>query len=106
MIGPTTSVKGRITGDEDLTVQGTVEGSLKLSKNLTVEKGATVNASVDAVRVILSGELTGTVDASEHIRVDAGASLIGDVNCPKIAIAEGAHFEGRIDMPFDIPSID
>ena len=106
MIGPTTSVKGRITGDEDLTVRGTVEGSLKLSKSLTVEKGATVNASVEAVRVVLSGELTGNVDAGEHIRVDSGASLIGDVSCPKIAIAEGAHFEGRIDMAFDIPSID
>ena len=106
MIGSTTSIRGRVTGDENLTVVGSIEGSVQISKELTVDKQATVAATVEAARVLVSGQLNGQVTAAEEVRIDRNASVTGDVNTPRISIADGAHFEGRIDMPFDIPTID
>ncbi|MBV71338.1 MAG: hypothetical protein CMH52_08305 [Myxococcales bacterium] len=106
MIGSTTSIRGRVTGDENLTILGSVEGSVQISKELTVDKHATVDATVEAARVLVSGQLSGQVTADEEVRIDSSARVTGDVTAPRISIADGAHFEGRIDMPFDIPTID
>ena len=106
MIGLTTSIRGRVTGDENLTVLGSVEGSIQLSKELTIEKKAKVDATVEAARVLVSGELSGQIIAEDEVRIDGSAQVVGDLTAPRISIADGAHFEGRIDMPFDIPSID
>ncbi len=103
MIGPGTTVRGTISGDEDLTVQGRVEGAIRLSKDLTVADGAVVAADIEARAVQVSGRVEGKVDAAESIVVDADAVLVGDIRTAKLAIADGARFKGRVDMDFEIP---
>ena len=105
MIGPNTTVRGTISGDEDLLVEGRVEGAVRLTANLTVAEEATVAATVEAQSVLVSGRLEGAVDASEDLVVEAGATLIGDVKTPRLSIADGARFKGRVEMDFTIPGV-
>lgn len=106
MIGPGTTVRGNITGDEDLTVEGRIEGAVRLSKDLTVASGAVVEAEVEAAQVALAGRVVGTVTAAEGLVVEAGAVMVGDVTTPRLHIAEGAHFKGRVTMDFEIPGVE
>ncbi|MCB9522056.1 MAG: polymer-forming cytoskeletal protein [Myxococcales bacterium] len=103
MIGPGTTVRGTISGDEDLTIEGRVEGAIRLRKALDVAEGAVVAADVEATTVQVSGRVEGAVQASARLVVDAGAVLVGDVRTPTLSVADGAHFKGRVEMDFDIP---
>jgi cytoskeletal protein CcmA (bactofilin family) len=106
MIGPGTTIRGNITGDEDLTVQGRVEGAVRLSKDLTIDAGAVVEAELDAANVALSGRVIGTVNAQDSLVVESGAVMVGDVTTPRLHIADGAHFKGRVTMDFEIPGVE
>ena len=103
MIGPSTTIRGSISGDEALTVDGRVEGAIRLSNDLTISKGAAIVATVDAQNVVVNGSVTGDVNAAVAITVESGAMVVGDVTSPRIHIADGARFKGRIDMDFEIP---
>jgi len=106
MIGPGTTIRGSVSGDEDLTIQGRVEGSIRTSKDLNIAKSANIEATVDAENIEVNGSMNGDVTAGTTLTVTAGASLIGDVSTPRLHIADGAHFKGRVSMDFDIPSVD
>ena len=106
MIGPGTTIRGSITGDEDLLIEGNVEGAVRLTKDLTIGKGSTVEATVEAQDLRVSGRLTGDATVEVALKVDAGASVVGDVKTPRVHIVDGAHFQGRIDMDFDVPAVD
>lgn len=106
MIGPTTTIKGSVTGDEDLEVQGRIEGAVRLSRDLTVTEAAVLIADVEAQEVRLDGRIEGNVAAAKGLSVAAGAVLVGDVTTPRLSIADGAHFKGRVTMDFEIPGID
>lgn len=102
MIGSGTTVRGTISGDEDLAVHGRVEGVVRLSKDLTVAEGAVVAADVEARAIAVSGTLEGEVHASTSLVVEAGAVVVGNVRTPRLVIADGAKFKGRVDMDFEI----
>jgi len=106
MIGPGTRIRGTVTGDEDLVVEGGVEGAIRLSKDLSVGKSATLEASVDAQNVHVDGHIQGDVNAHQSLNVSKGATLIGNVTTPRVRLADGAHFQGHIHMEFDVPAID
>lgn len=103
IIGSGLSVKGSVRGDAPLTVRGVVEGSVQLGGELRVEAGGRVEADVEATRVVVEGSLTGDILAREAIVIEAGATVIGNLQTPRLAIAEGAHFRGRVEMEFDLP---
>lgn len=103
MIGPGTTIRGNIAGEEDLVVEGRVEGAVRLTKDLTVAEGATVEAEVEARAVRVGGRFAGTLDAGDSLVVEAGAVFVGDVKTPRLQIADGAHFKGKVDMDFDLP---
>ncbi len=103
MIGAGTTFRGYLSGDEDLTVEGRIEGSVYLSKDLTIADGAVVAAQVEAQNVQVNGEVSGNITAAQTVQVASGAKVVGDVTTPRIHIAEGARFQGRINMDFDIP---
>ena len=102
MIGAGTTIRGKLSGEEDLVVKGNIEGAVQLDSNLSVEASARLAASVDAHAVDISGEIAGDIQASVSVTVAAGATVIGDVTTPKISVAEGATFRGRIDMDFEV----
>ncbi|HEY2435356.1 MAG TPA: polymer-forming cytoskeletal protein [Vicinamibacterales bacterium] len=98
-IGKSVVIKGELTGSEDLTIEGHVEGKIELRQNvLTIGPNGKIKAQVFAKSVIILGEVTGNVTASEKVDLRDNGSIDGDIAAPRVAIAEGAHFRGSIDM--------
>ena len=98
-IGKSVVIKGELNGSEDLTIEGQVEGKIELRQNvLTIGANARIKAQVFAKSVIILGEVTGNVSASEKVDIRDNGSVDGDIAAPRVAIAEGAHFRGSIDM--------
>jgi len=98
-IGKSVVIKGELTGSEDLTIEGHVEGKIELRQNvLTIGPNGKIKAQVFAKAVIILGEVTGNVTASEKVDLRDNGSIDGDITSPRVAIAEGAHFRGSIDM--------
>jgi cytoskeletal protein CcmA (bactofilin family) len=98
-IGKSVIIKGELNGSEDLTIEGAVEGKIELRENiLTIGPNGKIKASVFAKSVVILGEVTGNVTASEKVDIRDNGSVDGDIAAPRVAIAEGAHFRGSIDM--------
>ena len=98
-IGKSVVIKGELNGSEDLTIEGQVEGKIELRQNvLTIGPNGKIKAQVFAKSVIILGEVTGNVTASEKVDIRDNGSVDGDIAAPRVAIAEGAHFRGSIDM--------
>ena len=98
-IGKSVVIKGELNGSEDLTIEGQVEGKIELRQNvLTIGANGKIKAQVFAKAVIILGEVTGNVTASEKVEIRDNGSVDGDIASPRVAIAEGAHFRGSIDM--------
>jgi len=98
-IGPSIFIKGELSGDEDLTIEGRVEGKIELKgHNLTIGPKGKINAAVHANTVTIKGEVTGNVFARERVEIADSGRLNGDITSPRIIIADGAHFRGAVDM--------
>jgi cytoskeletal protein CcmA (bactofilin family) len=92
-------IKGELDGSEDLTIEGQVEGKIELRDHtLTVGQNGRIKAQVFAKAVVILGELVGNINASETVDIRDKGSVDGDIVAPRVAIAEGAHFRGSIDM--------
>ena len=98
VIGTKTTVKGEISGDEEILVEGTVEGQIKINKDLRVGQSGVVKATVDAQSVVVSGELIGDCHAAHRVEIQATGRLTGNIRAPRVVIAEGAVFKGNSDM--------
>src|SRR4051794_19776185 len=98
-IGKSVVIKGELNGSEDLTIEGQVEGTIQLRDHvLTIGPNGKIKAQVFAKAVIILGEVTGNVTASEKVDIRDNGSVDGDIISPRVAIAEGAHFRGTVDM--------
>jgi cytoskeletal protein CcmA (bactofilin family) len=98
-IGKSVVIKGELNGSEDLTIEGHVEGTIQLRDHvLTIGPNGRIKAQVFAKSVIVLGEVTGNVTASEKVDIRDNGSVDGDIIAPRVAIAEGAHFRGSVDM--------
>ena len=98
-IGKSVVIKGELNGSEDLTIEGQVEGTIQLRDHvLTIGANGRIKAQVFAKAVIVLGEVTGNVTASEKVDIRDNGSVDGDIISPRVAIAEGAHFRGTVDM--------
>ena len=98
-IGKSVIIKGELSGSEDLTIEGHVEGRIDLKDNvLTIGPNGKIKAEVFAKAVVVLGEVTGNVTASEKVDIRDNGSVDGDIASPRVAIAEGAHFRGTVDM--------
>lgn len=98
-IGKSVIIKGELSGSEDLTIEGHVEGRIDLKDNvLTIGPNGKIKAEVFAKAVVVLGEVTGNVTASEKVDIRDNGSVDGDIASPRVAIAEGAHFRGAVDM--------
>ena len=99
-MGQSIAIKGELSGAEDLTLEGQVEGKIHLPENvLTVGKSARINAEIIAKAVIVLGQLAGNVTVKEKFELRAGGSMQGNVKAPRIAMADGAVFNGKVEMP-------
>jgi len=98
-IGKSVVIKGELTGSEDLTIDGHVEGTIQLREHvLTIGANGRIKAQVFAKIVVVLGEVIGNVTATEKVDIRDNGSVDGDIVAPRISIAEGAHFRGSVDM--------
>ena len=98
-IGKSVVIKGELNGSEDLTIEGHVEGTIQLRDHvLTIGPNGKIKAQVFAKSVIVLGEVTGNVTATDKVDIRDNGSVDGDIVSPRVAIAEGAHFRGSVDM--------
>ena|SRR6516162_2568523 len=98
VIGPSILISGKLTGDEDLTVRGRVEGELTLTKTLIVEPSGVVKANVTVKNAVVSGVVVGNIQASESVELTQEGRMVGDIRAPRVIIVDGASFRGRVDM--------
>ena len=105
-VGPGVSINGRISGDDELLVHGTVEGTIALEDTLTVEDDGTVVADIDADNIVIRGSLEGEVVARQAIELVEGCLVTGNLRAPRIIIEEGARFQGNIDMDVELEDTD
>lgn len=99
VIGPSIQIKGDLSGEEDLIIQGKVNGTIQLrEKSLTVGSQGQVNANVLAHSVIVEGEVNGDLYGSERVSIRKTGNVQGNIVSPKVSLDEGCRFKGSIDM--------
>jgi cytoskeletal protein CcmA (bactofilin family) len=98
VIGQSILISGKLTGDEDLTVRGRVEGQLNLTRTLIVEPTGVVKADVSVRNAIVSGVVVGNINATESVELTREGRMVGDIRSPRVIIVDGASFRGRVDM--------
>jgi cytoskeletal protein CcmA (bactofilin family) len=106
VIGPHIRVQGDLLGDEDVLVEGRVEGKVLLAREFRVAVGGVVVAEVHAGTVVIAGQVTGDVSATERVEIQPSGSLEGNIRAPKVAVGEGARFKGSVDMSAGSPPGD
>ncbi|UCF39131.1 MAG: polymer-forming cytoskeletal protein [Acidobacteriota bacterium] len=99
IIGSSLLVKGDVTGEEDLTIQGQVEGKVILKKNgVTIGKNGRVKADVYGKTISVEGSVQGNLHAEERIIVRQTGNVRGNLHAPRVTLEDGAQFKGSIDM--------
>jgi|GEM_PF-800096 len=103
-IGNTVVVKGEVSAAEDLLILGRVEGNIVVQNHtLIIGKGAVIEAEITAHSVVVEGQVTGNVEASEQLEVSPDGVVIGNVKTPSLVIRDGATLKGSVDMDANRP---
>src|SRR4051812_10439956 len=98
-LGQSVSIKGELSGSEDLTLYGQMEGRVSLPEHLlTVGPQAAVKADIAARAVVVKGAVTGNVTAAERLEIQSNGSVMGDVISPRLVIADGGSLQGKVEM--------
>lgn len=98
-IGPSIKIRGDISGDEDLIVQGTVEGTISLKQNnVIVGKDGHLKANVHARTIEIEGQVEGDLHGDEQVVVRKSGNIRGNVVAPRVTLEDGSRFKGSIDM--------
>ncbi len=104
VIGPTLVIKGELSADEDLVIEGTIEGTIAHhKKNLTIGKKGRVTADIHASSVLIEGELNGDIHSDGLVSLAKGARVTGDLYCNRLVTEEGARFNGKLEMAIPSP---
>ncbi len=98
VLGPSIVLDGEVSGGEDVVVLGTVRGKISIASSAYVEASGVVEADVDASAVEVAGQVTGTIAARERVELKTDCKVVGDIRSPRILIADGAVFQGSVDM--------
>jgi len=98
-IGPSIQISGEVTGNEDVRIEGRVEGTISLSdNNLTVGKEGQINATVNARTVFVEGKVEGDLNGDEQVIVHNSGNVRGNIVAPRVTLEDGCKFKGSIDM--------
>jgi cytoskeletal protein CcmA (bactofilin family) len=98
VLGPTLYFKGDLSAEEDLLIQGRVEGSINHTQRLTVGAQGTVKANIRAQLIVVEGTVDGDLQAEKSVFLKDTAKVCGNIYAPTVSILEGACFTGNIDM--------
>jgi cytoskeletal protein CcmA (bactofilin family) len=98
ILGPSIQFKGELSAEEDLIIQGRIEGSIAHKQRLTIGREGVVHANVEAQTVIIEGVIEGDVRAEKSVAVKETARMNGNIAAPSVTILQGANFNGNVDM--------
>lgn len=98
VLGPTLKFKGELSAEEDLLIQGAVEGSIRHSSSLTIGDSGRIKADIVAEYVAVEGNVEGDIHGSQSVTVRESADISGNICSPTVSLIEGATFNGKIDM--------
>ena len=99
MIGPSITIKGEVTGEEDLLIQGKVEGTINLNGNqVSVGESGQVNADILAKFIKIDGKVIGDITGVEKVVISKTGNVRGNIVAPRVLLEDGAIFKGSIDM--------
>jgi len=106
-IGSTIHIKGDVSGNEDLTIHGHVEGNVNLKgHNVIIGKTGSVEANIEAKHITVEGELRGDMNGDEKVIIRATGNVHGNIIAPRVTLEDGALFKGSIEMePQKITSV-
>lgn len=104
VIGRSTRVRGRVTGEGNLRLEGAIEGDITIDGDLTIADGARAASNVEARVVTIGGELEGDVNARGAVHIGAAGRVRGDISSDSVAIDEGAEYVGRLSAEFELPA--
>jgi cytoskeletal protein CcmA (bactofilin family) len=98
-IGPSIQINGDVSGNEDVIIEGRVEGTISLDENvLTVGKEGQINATVNARAVFVEGKVEGDLKGDEQVVVQRSGNVRGNIVAPRVTLEDGCKFKGSIDM--------
>ncbi|MFO0615183.1 MAG: polymer-forming cytoskeletal protein [Polyangiaceae bacterium] len=103
MVGPSVRVRGRLTGDGDVRIEGQIEGDVQVSGALVVDARGSITGGTRASAVDIEGRVQGDVTADGVVAIKRGAHVEGNISGAEISLDEGASFAGRIDAAFEMP---
>jgi cytoskeletal protein CcmA (bactofilin family) len=98
VLGPTLKFRGELSAQEDLIVQGSVEGSITHTQSLTIGTDGSMRGDIRARIILIDGKVDGDLYATESVNIRATAKVKGNVFAPRVAISDGAFFQGQIEM--------
>jgi cytoskeletal protein CcmA (bactofilin family) len=98
VLGPTLRFRGELSAQEDLIVQGSVEGSITHTQSLTVGSDGSMKGDIRARIIVIEGKVEGNLYATESVTIRASAKVQGNVFAPRVGILEGAFFQGQVEM--------
>ena len=102
VIGPTLVFKGELSADEDLVIEGTIEGTIAHhKKNLTIGSKGRVSADIHASSVLVEGQLDGDIHSDGLVSLAKGATVNGDIYCIRLVLQDGARFNGKVEMQIE-----
>ncbi|MGA2987099.1 MAG: polymer-forming cytoskeletal protein [Terriglobia bacterium] len=97
--GRSLTVKGDVSGSEDLTIFGQFEGTINLQGHcLTIGPEGKVKAEIQAARVVIHGSVHGNISVRERVEIYKSGHVVGDLIAPGISIEDGAYFKGKIEI--------
>ncbi|HEX4066434.1 MAG TPA: polymer-forming cytoskeletal protein [Acidobacteriaceae bacterium] len=107
VIGKSVQIRGEVKGNEDLVIEGLVEGTITLTDSrLTVGANARVTANVEARDVVVQGTLHGDVHAAGRIELRAGSNVTGDIRAARLSIEDNAIYSGKVELAGSAPAAD
>jgi cytoskeletal protein CcmA (bactofilin family) len=103
VIGKQITIRGNLTGDESLILEGRIEGSVTLAKDMTVAPGGEAEADIEVEDLTVNGLVTGEIRATRRVVVSSDGRVAGNIRAPRVVIENGARFKGRIEMDVPLP---
>ena len=101
VIGRGLFIRGELHGEEDLIIEGRVEGEITLKKHLVIESTGVILADIHTEDITIKGEMRGNMSAASKVEIPGSARVVGDIVAPRVVIEDGAHFKGHIEMSKD-----
>ena len=99
MIGPTVTIKGNLTSEEDLMIEGRLEGKIEVRQHsVTIGKKGQIKADIYGKVITVEGNVEGNLYGEEQLIVRHSGTVRGNIVAPRVVLEDGSNFKGNIDM--------